>query len=393
MKKIFAIALAVVMVLSMASAFASNCTAGFDWTCATSVNKCGKATVEVIPYVKANDSCGGFKWVPNTCAGAVNTDVVHYVVKMSVDANPDKEWFDAATFSLTAKGLADGTAAAAAKTAYTYTAQKGAFANVEFTGDNAATAQVYYMNAQGVWVRYDADNDATAEDKFVQTLNVFDAPKAKLCAKLESKNDFTSGVVGNYWVEYTSEKGGVAAKKASLVYKVTSAPDLSSVSLWVGNDKLAWDIAYVDGYIVATAPTAGEVAEPTMLVGGTAVAAEFENGNAAKDATFATLKVWTVKDGAKGADLLVTYTIVDGKVREIKHTNVCGAATYETIKAFFGLEIGTCVDKDLIKANFGWKDKVENCFSWSDKAVAVVDAECVVAIPKTGDASVLAWLF
>ena len=110
MKKIFAIALAVVMVLSMASAFASNCTAGFDWTCATSVNKCGKATVEVIPYVKANDSCGGFKWVPNTCAGAVNTDVVHYVVKMSVDANPDKEWFDAATFSLTAKGLADGTA-------------------------------------------------------------------------------------------------------------------------------------------------------------------------------------------------------------------------------------------------------------------------------------------
>ena len=32
-------------------------------------------------------------------------------------------------------------------------------------------------------------------------------------------------------------------------------------------------------------------------------------------------------------------------------------------------------------------------FSWSDKGASIVDAECVVAIPKTGDASVLAWLF
>ena len=58
MKKIFAIALALVMVLSMASAFASACVQAptLDWYCATATcHNCGKATVEVIPYVKVND--------------------------------------------------------------------------------------------------------------------------------------------------------------------------------------------------------------------------------------------------------------------------------------------------------------------------------------------------
>jgi len=59
----------------------------------------------------------------------------------------------------------------------------------------------------------------------------------------------------------------------------------------------------------------------------------------------------------------------------------------------FKLDFGTCITDKAVKANFAWEDKVENCFSWSDKVQAVVDAECVVAIPKTGDASVLAWLF
>ena len=52
MKKLIAIATAFVMTLTMTSAMAS-----FNWTNPT-VNRTGKATVEVVPYVKTSDGAG-----------------------------------------------------------------------------------------------------------------------------------------------------------------------------------------------------------------------------------------------------------------------------------------------------------------------------------------------
>ena len=72
MKKIFAIALALVMVLSMASAFAAYCDTTWDWSCATNVINCGKATIEVIPYVRSTTACAGeSEFVQSSCAAAV----------------------------------------------------------------------------------------------------------------------------------------------------------------------------------------------------------------------------------------------------------------------------------------------------------------------------------
>ena len=56
-----------------------------------------------------------------------------------------------------------------------------------------------------------------------------------------------------------------------------------------------------------------------------------------------------------------------------------------------GCVIGTCVDDEIVQRNFGWDDEFENCFAWSNKGAAVVNPECVVAIPKTGDVSVVAY--
>ena len=326
MKKIFAIALALVMVLSMASAFASECNVGpYDWACSTSVSKCGKATVEVIPYVKANDACAGVKYVPSTCAAAVNTDEVYYVVKLSVDANPDKEWFDAAQFSITTKGLAATEAKAAAKTAIDFKAAKGDFTGVEFTGDNAATAQVYYLNTALGWTRYDAEDDTTAEDKFVRTLYVFDAAKAKLCATIKSENKFSSAKVGDYTVTYSTNKAYLTVNGVEYAALLKFTSDDGMVVLFMDKDDKV--------QLIEATPAANKCITAAALI----------------------------------QDVLADFTL--------------------------GCGYGVCITYDAVKANFGWKDKVESCFSWSDKAPSVVDAECVVAIPKTGDASVLAWLF
>ena len=100
MKKIFAIALALVMVLSMASAFAANDCSTFDWTCSTKATNCGKGKVEVVPYVMVNTACG-WDYEVSTCATAITTQKVYYAVKLTVEANPDMEWWKEAELKVT----------------------------------------------------------------------------------------------------------------------------------------------------------------------------------------------------------------------------------------------------------------------------------------------------
>ena len=44
-----------------------------------------------------------------------------------------------------------------------------------------------------------------------------------------------------------------------------------------------------------------------------------------------------------------------------------------------------------IKKNFGWKDTVKDCTDYKAGGTAIVDPSCKVEIPKTGDASVVAY--
>ena len=309
MKKIFAIALALVMVLSMASAFASACVTGpFDWSCATTTNKCGKAKVEVIPYVANNAACNEKSYVESTCAAAINGENVYYALKLTIDKDVDPEWFATATFKYSIAGMQKNVDKTALPMATDIEAIKAAY------HDDSKDGWVFYAvlknGAFDKWVEATEDDDFDIADVMNKSV-VKEYAKAKVCLYLEAKAVPGEVRVGNYVVEYI-ENG------------------------WEGAD-------WLDVYN--------------------------------KDKT----------------QKLVSYKIVDDKVTAINFSSVCGESDYATIKAFMGLEIGTCVTRDAINKNFGWDETTKSCYQWATKGTAVVDPECKIEIPKTGDVSVVAY--
>ena len=305
MKKIFAIALALVMVLSMASAFASPCTAGFDWT-ATSTTACGKAKLEVVPYVKVSNGCGGYDWQVSECAGSVKDEKVYFAIKLTVDADLDTEWWNKAALTISSTGMTSN-----------YT--KAALDKTGVASSDKEAVYYYKWEGSGSWVKVgtEAGQISVADDVevasavgvYMKGMEVADSSKAKVCVNLNSTgNNFSAGVVGKYFVEYRND----------------------------------------------------------------------------------TLYVW---NNDNRTELLATYVAVNGEVNSVTYTaKSCAPYDVASIKAFFGIDVGTKLTQKLVNKNFGWDDKQEDCFKWN-AATAIVDADCVVAIPKTGDASVLAWLF
>ena len=352
MKKIFAIALALVMVLSMASAFASPCTAGFDWTCATTTTDCGKATVEVVPYVKTNAACNGSNFVVSDCAAAINGENVYYAIKVTVDEDVDLEWWAKVKFELDVNGM---------KKNYDDVAVKAPKLNKDETEDGWV---YYYVVADNAWFEATEDEDFEIDDVMNKSV-VKEYAKAKVCFTLKSASKGNAGTVGDYYVVYTADE--VLGTYTRTVDEIIA--EVGYETYVTGTTRVAKDEEGYDEYRAAKA---------------------IVDGAKKVDVLSDTLKVYT----KKGGDLLVTYYMTDDKVTDISYTKVCGEASYATIKDFFGLDIGTCVDADLIEANFGWNEKVQSCYSWkTQNATAIVDAECVVAIPKTGDKGLLWWLF
>ena len=317
MKKIFAIALALVMVLSMASAFAMTCNGVYDWTCSTPSYDCGKASVEVIPYVKSNGCGTGVAYTPSTCAAAINGEKVFFVVKLTVEDDYSAEWAENASVEVKGTGFN----------------AKWEDMTVGVTGLDDDT--VYYLDAEGTWVE---DDELDIADVML-TAVVKEAGKAKVCATLKSGKD--AGEDGEFLTTNVADWTVVYNNKQDFL---SFTDEDYSVTLRLDSDEQIKDAVI-------------KVGENTYVV-----VAE-DDGE------------YVLKTGER-----VGY----------------GCAPYSYLKKvldYFGLDFGTCVTKDAIEANFGWDDEQKACFSWSATAQAIVDAECVVAIPKTGDASVLAWLF
>ena len=333
MKKIFAIALALVMVLSMASAFASQCNVGpYDWTCSTSTTNCGKAKVEVVPFVKVNNACGGFDYQVSECASAVNSEKIYYGLKLTVDAYPDAEWFEALP-----QDANNSTGKVEPSVKVTYTGIKGdpadSYAGIQkaiYAADNDKEKVYFFDAANDEWDLLDEDDGITMDDvldpksPYVMSNVVSDASKAKVCAVLESENEFGTATVGDYTVTYSTSARHLKVDGVTYDAVLKFASDDGSVYLYMDEDDNVQKIV------------AKDVAECTT-------------------------------DAALINDVLASYNL--------------------------GCGYGLCITEDAVKANFGWDDEVKSCFAWGSKAASIVDAECVVAIPKTGDASVLAWMF
>lgn len=317
MKKIFAIALALVMVLSMASAFAlNNCSANFAWPCDAKVNFCGRGTVEVVPFVKVNNGCGGFDWQLNTCAGAVAGENVYYAIKLNVEANPDKA------------GNGDKH-----QEAYWWDNAKLTVKYTDKVTTNYLTVGAFVLNEMpmtnfGAGIDWDADE-----------------AKSYYIAK-----DFSE------WIDVTDDD--LDLNDVIFTQKVNAKAKAADVK--------------VCAELTSTHPGTG-----TWFYGDYKVVVAVNS-----------LKV------TKGTDSFEYTIAADGKTETVKASSPEFQAEVNKMFNLNGCTLGTCLTEKNIKKNFGWDDtdgKLKKCFNWSANATAIVNPECKVEIPKTGDVSVVAY--
>ena len=330
MKKIFAIALALVMVLSMASAFAMNCL-NIDWSAAATA--CGTGSVEVVQYVKGNAANGMNKYVESDCAAAVNNDFVYYGVKVTVDANPNTEWWQNAKLTVS---YADGIGAADDVLNAPYLYQSLVAAGKDTT---TLEAGVYYLDMDwnnGVASRFEF-SDTFNKDKHVMWVGVADVTDGvEVCAKIES-----SAKAKDAEIEINGAKVKINESTTTNNYNIT-----------------------VDGVAFTYDKTTGEF----------------------KYAVVGTNKYYSFCDGKFFGD--------EGRTAEAACTNKDDYKAIADAMAAINITFGQKIKLATAQDKLLWSGKVSDCAKWNDDAYTVVSQNCeVMSIPKTGDASVLAWLF
>lgn len=340
MKKIFAIALALVMVLSMASAFAAatlpgTCSFG-AWDCTTYTNKCGVAKAEVVLFVKGNNCYETY--TASNCAGVVKGEHLFYGIKVIFDENVNKQWFEHEDTQLivTYKDITARYGNTAAKTmAPTFLSGMGKTYNDVKKG---GTFWVDFRN--GTLVSADDFDDNCVDDGWAATT------KAKVCANIQYKFDGTAADLKN--------AAGQQMDRGWIDFGQYSVYNNGAGAFEVRNNAATNEVATfntVNGKL------------NSIVINGQSYGA-FKDGK---------LYGWN-------------------GVQYVTEGTTC--SFLPDMLKFLGIsDLGTCMTGDAIKAHFGWDDDgaAKSCKTWNKDAVAIANAECQVAIPKTGDVSVVAY--
>ena len=350
MKKIFAIALALVMVLSMASAFAAatlpgSCSWG-SWDCPTTTVKCGIAKAEVVQYTLTNNCYEPYE-ISKNCPAVVKGIPVFYAIKVTFEENVNQNWFEHENTKLvvTTKDLVE---------------YNNNVLNNNGLGrqDKKLSDMVSYNDVKKggtFWVRSGGN---TAPDKLIKETDdnfklediiftgVAESTSARVCANVAFKYD---------------------GKGHDLAF--------GDYTVYVNQDNTIWvkNATYMVKFIISD----GKLARAE--VGG---ANQWGNNEFNPTKTYYGYN----KDG-----LLATKDTNE----EIKWESPnCGEAAFlmDVFKTF-KFDFSTCITADAIKSFFGWDDDdaFKHCVTWNKNAVALVNPECTIEIPKTGDVSVVAY--
>ena len=347
MKKIFAIALALVMVLSMASAFAFVGTCGkYEYSCPTA--SCGVAKAEVVKFV-ANNTIDRYQESPD-CAAVVAGQPIFYGVKVTFDKDVNEQWYYEDDTWLEINETVDGVTTTHAIKLCLLTGKKAA----------AVSGKTY-------WVKWNDDQAAAltlVEDWSPACVKPVNTATTRDNVSAYVKFDFNGVTMTTSDLQYTALPNGVTAPSTQWL-------DYGSFQVEVianGTD------AQLGAYDYAIHVKQGGAEGYFMVYGG---------------------KVKYYAEPTAGGYNYYKEVIGNRLISAITGQADGTCTDYATLAALIGIKLGDCVDGGTIKAIFGWSDKgaYGNKATWNKDAVAIANAECQVKveIPKTGDVSVVAY--